>query len=61
MDKPTICVLGFAVGLLFALVTHGLYDCNAKKEMKREAIERGHAEYVMDPKTGESEWRWKSE
>lgn len=31
------------------------------KAWRLEAVRRGAAEWVMNPRTGESEWRWKEQ
>lgn len=35
----------------------GYRDC--RSNMRKEAVEHGAAEYVLDQKTGQSTWRWK--
>jgi hypothetical protein len=47
----------FAVIILISSVTH---FCNwlEKTNIQKQAIERGHAEYVVDS-DGETTWQWK--
>lgn len=51
--------LGFVVGG-FAL--GAVVEVNWQKDVeawRQESVRRGAAEWVMDPTTGKTEWRWK--
>lgn len=59
LDKfETALVAAFVSAVLMAII-HGIFGCPELREMKGEAVKRGHAEWVVDQETGRTEWRWK--
>lgn len=46
---------GLIIVFLFLVACYAMYG---KNTLKKEAVERGHAEWVVDS-NGETEWRWK--
>jgi 6-phosphogluconolactonase/glucosamine-6-phosphate isomerase/deaminase len=48
--------LMFVISL--SLVICLLISGNQKNDLRKQAVERGHAEYVVDSK-GETTWQWK--
>ena len=52
-------MLGIASGVCFIAIANKVSG-NSYIEIKRQAIERGHAEYVVDS-DGKTTWQWKEE
>lgn len=47
-------LIGLALGMAWALVSHGFLDCGREDDFQSEAIEAGCGHY--DAKTGEFTW-----
>lgn len=66
MSSPTDMPIGCGAFMMFIifglllglLVIAGNWALNVD-EWRRESVHRGAAEWVMDPATGKTEWRWK--
>ena len=58
-DKAEWAIVGASVAIFLAATLHAVAGCSELREMKREAVKRGHAEWVVDQETGRTEWRWK--
>lgn len=58
MDEDALgsLIIGLFAGFIMGAVLGTLHG---RHQMRREAVDIGHAEYVMDPKTGDVDWRWK--
>lgn len=55
------CVFGVYVVSAFILICGGIYvtlNDDTSADIRKQAIERGHAEYVVDS-DGKTIWRWK--
>lgn len=55
-------IAGLSVGfilMVFVFVGLPITTIVDTADFKKEAVKKGHAEWVMDPVTGETEWRWK--
>lgn len=55
---------GFALGLVMGLLSGGfligaVQHCSEVKPLKASAVEKGAAEWVVDPKDGTTQFRWK--
>lgn len=50
----TIAAIGIVVLLFIGM---GMGRSDAREEMEREAVSRGHAEYVPD-EDGRAKWQW---
>lgn len=50
----------FGIALIFgaALYLSLIFSITQKKEFKREAVERGYAEWIVDS-NGNTTWKWK--
>jgi hypothetical protein len=56
MTDITFGSLMFVISLSLAICL--LISSNQKTDLRKQAVERGHAEYVVDSK-GETTWQWK--
>jgi hypothetical protein len=56
MTDITFGSLMFVISL--SLVICLLISSNQKNDLRKQAVERGHAEYVVDS-DGETTWQWK--
>lgn len=54
-DTTPMTFFGLIIVFLFLVACYAMYG---KNTLKKEAVERGHAEWVVDS-NGETEWRWK--
>lgn len=53
--------LGIFAGLLLGCFLDAITnsDPGTIKTLRAEAVKRGHAEWVVNPETGETVWEWK--
>ena len=51
--------LSFFLGVGLMMILMGVTGSCTDTAWKKEAVEKGHAEYVLDPATGKVTWRWK--
>lgn len=58
-DRADAFIAGMVLVILIVVTLHATVGCAELREMKREAVKRGHAEWVVDQETGRTEWRWK--
>lgn len=48
-------ILGFLATTILGIVALGIHG----DAWRRESVERGYAEWVVDQKTGHATWRWR--
>jgi hypothetical protein len=53
------CITGVAITAFLMLLVLGLAMTATNIAWEREAVERGAAEYILDPSTGDTTWQWK--
>lgn len=53
--------LGGILTLVLCVGVGGCFRRDQEAEWRHQAIEHGFAEYVLNPQTGESTWRWKDQ
>ena len=51
--------VGFLVGLFVAVIMMIGSICDYTAQWQRDTVKHGAAEWVMNPETGATEWRWK--
>lgn len=52
-------MLGILAGVVFSTIIAICAGKAVLKEFRQQAIQKNHAEWVVDQNTGKSEWRWK--
>lgn len=60
-DNIVDIFFGFACLCIVGFMMYQVGSGTAELDWKQEAIKRGVAEYVMNPETGRTTWRWKQE
>jgi hypothetical protein len=56
-----LLMIGGGIGgfLLLMILWYAMGWNDCRRYLRQEAIQQGVGEYVLDPKTGQSTWRWK--
>ena len=60
MEKPDIFVRGMLLGVCGTFILCLLILGLSEPDYKQQALDRGLAAYVLNPKTGEIEFDWKT-